>query len=488
MKKLSKILSLVLVLVLCLAMYPASASAESYVNKLIVVTYRSAQWESQGYNTDPYGFDYVSEFHAARSTRSYTDSGNFTVTGTSVSPATERFENRQYTITISVAVSDPANYMFNPDGVEVVLNNASATFVPSSDYKSGTITYTVTPKAVYPTVWHDPADETHKSGETFSFAVTADSVATDFQWYFHDIDGSEMLLENLGQRYSGVTVDIAPITSGSRVNINNVPTQLDGTTVYCLVSNLYGSTKSASALINVSDAAYLNIVDPAAEAEKTSSDGSELDSAETDAADGIIVVEEDWSEDWSYDESSHWHSSLIPNVTDVSEKAEHTVSDWTVTVEPTELANGLETGTCSVCGAEVERQVEYVAPAEDDADSAGDADAVSPEADTLSDKSATSSGLPKALRIALIALAGLVGLAALAWLVIMLVSKRQASERKPQSTVRSGAAAGRSAAARQSASSAARSTSAHSASAAAHSGTASAHTGGAHAGGAHVKK
>ena len=75
----------------------------------------------------------------------------------------------------------------------------------------------------------------------------------------------------------------------------------------------------------------------------------------------VWIVEEDWSEEWSYDSTSHWHASKIPQVTEVSEKAEHTLT-WTETRAATRQEDGEKTGVCSVCGYTETQPVVYVRP------------------------------------------------------------------------------------------------------------------------------
>ena len=47
-----------------------------------------------------------------------------------------------------------------------------------------------------------------------------------------------------------------------------------------------------------------------------------------------------YSEAWTSDEENHWHAATCGHTTEVSEKAEHSFGDWTITKEPTEEAEG----------------------------------------------------------------------------------------------------------------------------------------------------
>ncbi len=58
-----------------------------------------------------------------------------------------------------------------------------------------------------------------------------------------------------------------------------------------------------------------------------------------------------FGEDWTNDETHHWHASTCEHTTEVSEKAEHSWDAGTVTTEPTEEAEGEKTFKCTVCEA-----------------------------------------------------------------------------------------------------------------------------------------
>lgn len=66
-----------------------------------------------------------------------------------------------------------------------------------------------------------------------------------------------------------------------------------------------------------------------------------------------------WSTDWSFDSTHHWHECLVSNCpnTQNAEKssyAPHTASDWIVTQEATDKAPGSKHKVCTICGYEME--------------------------------------------------------------------------------------------------------------------------------------
>ena len=68
-----------------------------------------------------------------------------------------------------------------------------------------------------------------------------------------------------------------------------------------------------------------------------------------------------FSEDWASDGAYHWHAATCEHTTEVSEKAEHTFSDWTTTKEATEEAEGSKERTCTVCGYTATEAIEKLA-------------------------------------------------------------------------------------------------------------------------------
>ena len=58
----------------------------------------------------------------------------------------------------------------------------------------------------------------------------------------------------------------------------------------------------------------------------------------------------EFSSEWKYDETGHWHECTTKEHTDTSEKADHDFDDGEVTLAPTEQEYGIKTFTCKVCG------------------------------------------------------------------------------------------------------------------------------------------
>ena len=68
-----------------------------------------------------------------------------------------------------------------------------------------------------------------------------------------------------------------------------------------------------------------------------------------------------FAEEWTRDETNHWHAATCEHTTEVSGKAKHTFGDWTVTKEATEEAEGSKERSCSVCGYTATEAIEKLA-------------------------------------------------------------------------------------------------------------------------------
>ena len=68
-----------------------------------------------------------------------------------------------------------------------------------------------------------------------------------------------------------------------------------------------------------------------------------------------------YSEDWTSDETYHWHLATCEHPTEVSDKAKHTFGDWKVTKDPTEEEVGSKERICSVCNYKETAEIEKLA-------------------------------------------------------------------------------------------------------------------------------
>ena len=53
-----------------------------------------------------------------------------------------------------------------------------------------------------------------------------------------------------------------------------------------------------------------------------------------------------FSPDWTHDDSYHWHQSTC-DCNKISDKAEHTFSQWQISKQPSESENGSQNRSCT---------------------------------------------------------------------------------------------------------------------------------------------
>lgn len=82
-----------------------------------------------------------------------------------------------------------------------------------------------------------------------------------------------------------------------------------------------------------------------------------------------------FSDEWSYDETHHWHECTDRDCDEVSDYERHDFGDWKVTVEPTDEEDGERERTCEVC--------DYTQTEEVEADDDNDDDRTNPFIDIL---------------------------------------------------------------------------------------------------------
>lgn len=64
-----------------------------------------------------------------------------------------------------------------------------------------------------------------------------------------------------------------------------------------------------------------------------------------------------YSDDWTYNETYHWHSSTCEHKDELREKALHSFTEWVTDEEATEKKMGQKSRTCTVCGY---KEIEYL--------------------------------------------------------------------------------------------------------------------------------
>ena len=65
----------------------------------------------------------------------------------------------------------------------------------------------------------------------------------------------------------------------------------------------------------------------------------------------------EFSSEWKFDETVHWHECMTKKHSDVADKVDHTFDEGVITTPPTEAAEGVKTLTCTVCGYQTTQSV-----------------------------------------------------------------------------------------------------------------------------------
>ena len=377
MKKTNKIaaflLAFVMITSLGLAEIPEALAEWGvvYYNKIQIHTYPSKTLNA---NDVPYVDQNVSDFDV----RMISD--GLAITGWSLTDAygnTEwnKVKNMTYILTVNVTPI-AFNGIFDYS-TTAIINGVASNVSLSPDCRTATVSRMITPKAMCPVVWHSPTDETHFTGEVFSFVATASPYFSSYQWYLKSPNNEQILAENAGNVFPGVVATIAPTESGTRCNLNNVPDGMDGWQVWCVFEGAGGAAATNKATIHVK-----NVTPPTPEPtiqivptpvpvpatpEPTPTPEPEIVIVETPEP-KIEIVQ--WETKWTNDEDSHWHKSVDKYSDEIDGKEDHSF-DWTVTVEPTRRKPGVKTGVCSVCGYTKEEPAEYVKPEKNPSDDGG---------------------------------------------------------------------------------------------------------------------
>lgn len=331
-RTLAGLLSLLLCLGIC-GLIPTEASAEGEIGKVLTTL-----------SNVPVAMDGVYSITAATSTEGcyltsygwYDSSGN---------PADGVFEAGTYRVEITVNAAD--GYYF-ADGVAVYLNNSSVDYV-MNDSSSLTLYRNYDAQLWAPSIYKHPTTENVKEGELASFVAMATYTDT-YEWTATSPDGKTTCkCDDLPDLFPGVSIGG---DGKEKMNIRNVPAEMDGWTVKCTFSGPGGSAVSNAASIKVKVAETPKPTatpKPSATPKPTETPAA---TAKPDAEDEHI---HEFAESWSKDADKHWHECACGEKT---QEAPHSM-EWTVVTEATRKAEGTEQGVCSVCGYTETRSLAY---------------------------------------------------------------------------------------------------------------------------------
>ena len=331
-RALAGLLSLLLCLGIC-GLIPTEASAEGEIGKVLTTL-----------SNVPVAMDGVYSITAATSTEGcYLASyGWYDSNG---SPADGVFEAGTYRVEITVNAAD--GYYF-ADGVAVYLNNSSVDYV-MNDSSSLTLYRNYDAQLWAPSIYKHPTTENVKEGELASFVAMATYTDT-YEWTATSPDGKTTCkCEDLPDLFPGVSIGG---DGKEKMNIRNVPAEMDGWTVKCTFSGPGGSAVSNAASIKVKlpeTPKPTATPKPSATPKPTETPAA---TAKPDAEDEHV---HEFAESWSKDADKHWHECSCG---EKSQEAPHSM-EWAVVTEATKKAEGTEQGVCSVCGYTETRSLAY---------------------------------------------------------------------------------------------------------------------------------
>ena len=331
-RALAGLLSLLLCLGIC-GLIPTEASAEGEIGKVLTTL-----------SNVPVAMDGVYSITAATSTEGcYLASyGWYDSNG---SPADGVFEAGTYRVEITVNAAE--GYYF-ADGVAVYLNNSSVDYV-MNDSSSLTLYRNYDAQLWAPSIYKQPTTENVKEGELASFVAMATYTDT-YEWTATSPDGKTTCkCDDLPDLFPGVSIGG---DGKEKMNIRNVPAEMDGWTVKCTFSGPGGSAVSNAASIKVKVAETPKPTatpKPSATPKPTETPAA---TAKPDAEDEHV---HEFAESWSKDGDKHWHECACG---EKSQEAPHSM-EWTVVTEATRKAEGTEQGVCSVCGYTETRSLAY---------------------------------------------------------------------------------------------------------------------------------
>lgn len=318
---------------------PNSASAEGEITKVLTTI-----------SKEPVTMDGVYSITAATSTEGCTlSSYGWFENGAEVDGT---FGTGTYTVQIMVTPLD--GYYFS-DSLSVYLNNSAVSYSWSGNSIILYRDYTAVQWA--PSITKNPTDENVNEGEMASFVAIA-TYTTDYEWTITSADGKTTYKCNdLPNYFSGVTIGG---DGKEKMNIRNVPAELNGWKVKCTFSGPGGSATSASATIKVKTTATPSPSPTATPTPSPSPSPTATPQPEESSKPEATAAPVETSSPWYNDDDSHWHEDSTGAKTD---KASHDLT-WSVVTQATKKSDGVELGVCNECGYSVNRVLEY----EDDGD------------------------------------------------------------------------------------------------------------------------
>lgn len=331
--RLTAFLALCLCACICLA-FPVNASADVTLEKLLVAM-----------PTTPIAYMPAGNISASSSTEGcsvqslvWYDASGSQFSGT--------FGTQTYTVEIVVSLAE--GYSLASDA-RVYLNNSAVDYTVSGS--SVTLRREYAPQIWTPDIYKHPEAETVTEGGFASFAASG-AYYEKINWRLYNPDAtSYYTMEEAVEKFPGLTTDA---DGGTRMNLYNIPLELNGWRIAAYFSNPGGGRESYGAVIAVKADPAKATPSPSPTPLPSPTPSAMLE----DIMPSPIPVENHehmFTGAWEYDENGHWQLCACGEKSDI----EAHDMQWTLVRAATKDQPGEERGTCSVCGYTGSREVEY---------------------------------------------------------------------------------------------------------------------------------
>ena len=197
-----------------------------------------------------------------------------------------------------------------------------------------------------------PENENVKPGGTASFITQAVNY-TSCKWYLSK-DGETVEADRAEERFPGLKV---AGDGTEKLILSAIPKSLDGWSVYCVFKGAAGSVSTSKARLHVSDSAKPKPTRIPAAAVTQSPVVTLVPTAEPMQTAAPHV--HSFSAQWKSDDTRHWQECECGEKVNL---ADHVVAEWTTAAEATKEQDGIDEGTCAVCGRTVQRSTAYRPP------------------------------------------------------------------------------------------------------------------------------
>ena len=197
-----------------------------------------------------------------------------------------------------------------------------------------------------------PENENVKPGGTASFITQAVNY-TSCKWYLSK-DGETVEADRAEERFPGLKV---AGDGTEKLILSAIPKSLDGWSVYCVFKGAAGSVSTSKARLHVSDSAKPKPTRIPAAAVTQSPVVTLVPTAEPMQTAAPHV--HSFSAQWKSDDTRHWQECECGEKVNL---ADHVVAEWTIAAEATKEQDGIDEGTCAVCGRTVRRSTAYRTP------------------------------------------------------------------------------------------------------------------------------